>query len=232
MVAHRFNLAHSGMTNDIETFARPDLFERDTWNHQVADIDAVVSAIQEGELAGAGLPIVYFGHSRGGVTALLNAGRRFMGDQDPKPAGIIAASAPSSTCMLSEDQQQGILQQGYYEVTSSRTGQTLRINKRSLEEQLQDPEGHDLARHVAAIGCPLLIVHGGADPTVPAGCADELAGMASNGARVRLVVIEGANHVYNAPNPMLPEAEPAPPLADLAEAMKSLVSTLGTGPVH
>jgi hypothetical protein len=31
-IAHRFNFSHSGMTGAIETFERPDLFERDTWN--------------------------------------------------------------------------------------------------------------------------------------------------------------------------------------------------------
>jgi uncharacterized protein len=29
LVAHRFNFSHSGMTNHIDTFERPDLFERD-----------------------------------------------------------------------------------------------------------------------------------------------------------------------------------------------------------
>ena len=44
LIAHRFNFSHSGMTNALETFARPDLFERDTWNRQVHDCRAVVEA--------------------------------------------------------------------------------------------------------------------------------------------------------------------------------------------
>ena len=36
-IAHRFNFSHSGMTNNIATFERPDLFEKDTWNRQVYD---------------------------------------------------------------------------------------------------------------------------------------------------------------------------------------------------
>ena len=49
-IAHRFNFSHSGMTNTIETFERPDLFERDTWNKQVFDCRAVVAAINDGKL--------------------------------------------------------------------------------------------------------------------------------------------------------------------------------------
>ena len=33
-------------TNAIETFARPDLFERDTWNRQVEDLDALIAALE------------------------------------------------------------------------------------------------------------------------------------------------------------------------------------------
>ena len=75
MVAHRFNFSCSGMTNAFETFARSDLFERDTWNQQVGDARRVIGAVASGEIAGRGLPMVLIGHSRGGVTAILTAGR-------------------------------------------------------------------------------------------------------------------------------------------------------------
>ena len=61
-IAHRFNFSHSGMTNNTDTFERPDLFERDTWNKQVFDCRAVVEAISNGRLAGGGLPYLLFEH--------------------------------------------------------------------------------------------------------------------------------------------------------------------------
>ena len=67
-LAHRFNFSHSGMTDAIKTFERPELFEKDTWNKQVFDWRQVDSAIRSGTLAGQGLPCVIFGHSRGGAT--------------------------------------------------------------------------------------------------------------------------------------------------------------------
>ncbi|MCR9076980.1 MAG: hypothetical protein NXI07_13155, partial [bacterium] len=48
VLVHRFNFSTSGMTNDIETFARPDLFELDTWTRQVDDVRRVVRAVREG----------------------------------------------------------------------------------------------------------------------------------------------------------------------------------------
>ncbi len=75
-VAHAFNFSHSGMTANPDTFERPDLFELDTWNKQVFDIQCIVEAIADGQLAGTGLPYVLLGHSRGGVSAILFAGRQ------------------------------------------------------------------------------------------------------------------------------------------------------------
>ena len=74
-IAHAFNFSHSGVTNNPDTFERPDLFELDSWNKQVFDIRCIVEAISNGQLAGAGLPYVFVGHSRGAVTAILFAGR-------------------------------------------------------------------------------------------------------------------------------------------------------------
>ena len=63
-ISHRFNFSHSGMTADTETFGRPDLFEKDTLNKQVADLQSVIEGVSCGVLAGQGFPIVIFGHSR------------------------------------------------------------------------------------------------------------------------------------------------------------------------
>jgi uncharacterized protein len=224
LIVHRFNFSHSGMTNNIDTFERPDLFERDTWNKQVLDLAAVVrAAIGNGQSAMGGsatlqpiadsrlpiaesLPCFLFGHSRGGVTAILTAGR-FADDPDfPQPAGIITAAAPSTACSLSEEDQQRLLREGYLDSPSSRTGQHLRIGKAFLQEQLGDPEGHDVFAMAGRIKCPMLIIHGENDPTVPVSAAHELAQAAGSNARTH--IIPGGDHVFNTPNP-LPEDRPA-----------------------
>lgn len=215
-IAHRFNFSHSGMTNDVERFERIDHFQRDTWNKQVFDVNAVLDAIRAERLPGAGVPYVLFGHSRGGVTAILTAGRRYMEDRKPLPSGVITASAPSETCRFQQGIQQQLLEQGYYDVKSNRTGQMLRVGRQWLVEQREDPEAHDVAAHVEALQCPLLVIHGSDDPTVQIKDAEELASFAARGS-VTLSVIAGADHTFNTPNPMPLDSDPSPQLAKLVE---------------
>jgi len=215
-VAHRYNLAHSGMTNNIETFERPDLFERDTWNHQVADIEAVMHAVDRGELAGTGRPIILWGHSRGGVSVLLTAGRRFRDGRAPLPAGVITVSAPDSINRMESEVREAMLRDGYIEIKSNRTGQTLRLGRRWLDEQINDPVNHDLLPLTRRIRCPVLALHGEVDPTVPAECAKHVADAArEDEGEAESHVISGADHVFNTPNPMPPDEPPSPQLQEL-----------------
>ena len=198
-IAHRFDFSHSGMTNEIETFARPDLFERDTWNKQVFDLDQVVNAVADGTLEGQGLPFVVLGHSRGGMTAILWAGRTSDDVDVPRPVGVITLAAPSKPFMFSPADKKLMLEQGYLESPSSRTGQVLRVGKAYIEEQLADPHAHDVLAMTKRIRCPILVIHGENDPSVPVSNAHDLAAAAGDNAE--LVIIPGADHVFNTPNP-------------------------------
>jgi len=210
-ITHRFNLSRSGMTNSIETFERPELFEKDTWNAQVHDVSLVIESIQGGALVGARYPLFLFGHSRGGVTALLTAGRKARGVRTL--AGVVTAAAPSFCCSWTDEQKREHMERGYSEVVSNRTKQTLRIGRAWLAEQLEDPAAHDVLAHARDTECPVLVVHGADDPTVPASCADEIARAAGQGPPV---VIDGADHVFRTPNPMPEGAAPSPQLSRLA----------------
>ncbi|MHC5023580.1 MAG: alpha/beta hydrolase [Planctomycetota bacterium] len=223
-IAHRFNFSHSGMTNDLATFARPDLFERDTWNRQVEDLRTVVERVHDGTLAGNGLPLVVFGHSRGGVSALLLAGRLAADDTLAPLAGVATAAAPSRCLALLEDDIRRLQEQGYLESPSSRTGQVLRVGRAWLQEQLDEPERHDLHALVGRIRCPLLVIHGTDDPTVPVACASELEQVAT--APVRVLRIEGANHVFNTPNPLPADEPSSPELQQLLDALCEFVSSV------
>ncbi len=215
LIAHRFNFSHSGMTNRIETFERPDLFERDTWNRQVADLAAVSGAVARGELPGAGLPQAWYGHSRGGVTCVLTAGRRATegGTSEPgdggavEPTGIVAAAAPAGACNLDEDQKAMLRRAGRMASPSSRTGQVLHVGAGWLAEIEADPRRHDPLEMARATRCPVLLIYGTADATVPV--ADGRAYAEALGDRGRLVTIDGASHTFDAPNP-LPADQPPP----------------------
>lgn len=223
-IAHRFNFSHSGMTNAIATFERPNLFERDTWNRQVEDLRAVIDALHAADSplpgsggGGDGLPYVLFGHSRGGVSVLLTAGRCADDPAFPQPAGVITAAAPATCNSLNEEEQRRLLEQGFLESPSSRTGQTLRIGRAFLQEQLDDPAGHDLPALVRRVRRPILMAHGEKDPTVPVSAAATLAEAAGDHAST--LIIPEADHVFNTPNPMPADAVPGVQLAALTSAI-------------
>lgn len=240
-IAHRFNFSHSGMTNDTATFARPDLFERDTWNKQVFDLNEVVkhavrmsssirmpssnggngTSLPSPSGRGAGgegssLPFLILGHSRGGMTMLLWAGRTIDDANVPKPAGLIALAAPSRPFLFTDADKKLMREQGYIESPSSRTGQKLRVGKQYIEEQLADPEGHDVILQTKRIRCPICIIHGENDHSVPVQNAHELA--AAAGKRAELHIIPGTDHVFNTPNPFAMDDEPS-------EALRSVLAS-------
>jgi len=225
LVAHRFNFSHSGMTDRIETFERPDLFERDTWSKQVHDLTAVLDAVGRGELAGRGLPAFIIGHSRGGVSAILTAARLTYpatAQNRPGVAGVITIAAPATGNPLSRDEESELLRQGFLESPSSRTGQRLRIGRAFLQEQLDDPASYDVLACVERLTCPMLIIHGERDPTVLVDAAHALARAA--GQRATLHVIAGADHVLNTSNP-LPDDQAAS--AALREAIGTMAGWIG-----
>ncbi len=208
LVAHRFNFSHSGMTERTDTFERPDLFERDTWGRQIQDLLMVAEACRDGRLPGGEQAMqVWFGHSRGGVTALLAASRSLHTAGAAQPAGVVTAAAPCFSAALSDAEKQRLREQGHLESPSARTGQTLRIGREWLDEIEAEPAAFDPIEAIARLERPVLVVHGEADDTVPADAGHALAEAA--GPRARLALIEGASHTFNCPNP-LEEDQPLP----------------------
>ncbi|MCB9838103.1 MAG: hypothetical protein H6813_02090 [Phycisphaeraceae bacterium] len=224
VVAHRFNFSHSGMSEDVSTFGRPDLFEKDTWGRQVFDLGACMDAAADGKLPSTpkGLPIALLGHSRGGVTCLLTASDRFMADRPNKPACVVTMAAPSRANSLGEAERKTMQERGYIETVSARTGQTLRIGKAWLDEQLENPYEFDVLAACTGIACPVLAVHGEADSTVLPGAATMIADTCPDGEAY--LILDG-NHTFNTPNPADPHAPRSPALTELIGVVSSFVSS-------
>ena len=209
--AVRFNFAHSGMTRSQSTFERPDLFALDTWNRQVVDLEQLVGAVRGGTFAECPPegPVVLFGHSRGGLAAILAAGRGLAVD------AVLSASAPKESLRFSAEDRARLRAEGSCPVESSRTGQMLSIGKHFLEEVEQDPESHDPCVMAARMAMPLIIVHGDSDETVSVDDARAL-GQASGS---EPVLVPGGTHVFNVPNPFDAEDASSPQLAALESVL-------------
>lgn len=223
LVAHRFNFSHSGMTNRTATFERPDLFERDTWGKQVEDLTRVARATADGALPGGSQRrFVFFGQSRGGVTAILTAARLFDRNDPLAPVRLISAAAPHLACNLDDDQRAALRRRGFLESPSSRTGQVLRVGRAWLDEIERDPAAVDPVAAIARVRCPVLVIQGDADDAVPIQAAFTLAQAA--GDRVKFQVIRGGTHTFNAPNPLPLDA----PLASQTQTFLDTVCTFAT----
>ena len=215
-VALRFNFSHSGMTNRLETFERKDLFEKDTWGKQVADLRAVAAATEKGDVAGLeaarGLAQIWYGHSRGGVTVLLTAARAFAPQHYPrigsivKPAGVVPCAAPHRAMFMSEDDRRLLREQGYLDIQSFRTKEDLRVGAGWLKEIEQQPDAFDPVLAAKRVTCPMHIIHGDADQTVKVQAAEAIAAAAPHST---LSIIEGGTHVFNTSNPMNLDREPS-----------------------
>jgi uncharacterized protein len=192
VIVHRFNFSHAGMGEDISTFEYPELFERNTLNYEVHDLGCVVDAVRERD---GDLPVVCMGHSRGGVSTILAAGRA---ESQLRPAAVVTLASPDRSFWLSDRDKQILLDKGFVDSPSSRTGQNLRLGRAWLEEQLTQPGEHDVLACAGRLDMPVLVVHGDQDPTVPVSCAHAIA---HNVTRCELRVIPGGNHVFNMPNP-------------------------------
>ncbi|MFG0274370.1 MAG: alpha/beta hydrolase [Phycisphaerales bacterium] len=220
LVVHRFNFSHSGMGERTDTFEHPELFEQDTWSKQVADLNRVADAARTGELSDtpARLPLILIGHSRGGVTCLLAAGRA---SSTLRPRAVITLAAPDTCCSMSDADQAEHLRRGYTVTKSARTGQDLKIGRAWLQEQRDDPDDHDVLACCARIKCPVLAIHGASDPTVDPTAAGAIADAAPLGEP--LVIYDG-DHVFNTPNPADPKQKMSAPLATATDAIDRFIT--------
>jgi pimeloyl-ACP methyl ester carboxylesterase len=191
LIAVRFNFSHSGITRKIETFEKPNLFERDRWGRQIEDLREVF----DDAASLLALPRVVFGHSRGGVTSLLFASHH----QPSSLAGLITTAAPDYACGLDDLAKDELRREGRLLSPSGRTGQKLYVGREWLDEIERDPEWYDPVLAAAHLQCPTLMIHGDADETVPITCAHRLHEAATSNST--LSIVEGANHVFNAANP-------------------------------
>ncbi len=210
-ITHRFNFSHSGMLAGDGPFERPDLFEIASWNTQIDDLQAVIAHCTNE------LPTILLGHSRGGVAILLAAGRGAI-----EVEHLIPLSAPATCNPFSQKMQQTMLEDGYVESPSSRTGQLLRIGRIFLDEQIADPEQHDLLALVATIDVPITVIHGEDDETVVVSSGEAIEKVAKN---ATFKSIHGGNHVFNTPNPFPLGGEPSQQLAEVSSAVRAVIDS-------
>ncbi len=189
----RFDFSGSGIGEVEEEFGRLDLFANDTYSAQLEDLRAV-----DGYLTGldeiGDLPRSIFGHSRGAAIAILGAAQC---------AGIRSVGTWSGIATADrwdEPTKEIWRRGGRLEVTNGRTGQSMPLSTRLLDDYEANRDRLDILAAASTLELPLLVVHGDTDETVNVNEGRQLSQAAPNS---NFVMIGGASHTFGAIHPLI-----------------------------
>ncbi len=193
LTAITFDFSGSGIGADRENFTNQLAFTHNTFTQELGDIEAVVAEARVHGWIGGGYGLM--GHSRGGGMAILHAAR----DADVK--ALVTWAAISHVNRWPPEQVADWRQRGYLDIPNARTGQTIPVSTGLLREIDELGETRlNIAAAAERVRAPWLIIHGGADETVPVSEAEQLAAIAGNASR--LEVIEEGNHTLGGKHPL------------------------------
>lgn len=212
------NVSGSGV-DDTGSFVWPERFGHNTFSAELADLGAVMEALDRGALSVARPTSVgIVGHSRGGGVAILAARLR------PRLSALVSWAAVSTVVRWPEDQIETWRARGSIEITNARTGEILPMYTDTLDDVERNQSGSlDIRAAAASLSIPWLLVHGEVDESVSVAEADALARVAPE-ERTRLLKIPGAGHTFGAVHPF---AGPTPALDQVFdESVAFLTRTL------
>jgi len=187
----RFNMSRCGVGGRGDQFDRLDLFERDTYSIQLADLRAVANYCRS---QFPSLPTFLLGHSRGGGVAILGA------DVVDDLTGVITWSAISRVDRWDDATKEQWRRDGFIEVVNARTKQVMRMSTDMLDDAEANRERLDIGAAVSRLRVPLFVVHGARDESVP---VSEASVIASHAVDVSKMIIDSATHTYNAIHPLV-----------------------------
>ncbi|OOQ60269.1 alpha/beta hydrolase [Mucilaginibacter pedocola] len=198
----KFNFSHNGTTTDNPTdFADLIAFSDNTFSIELEDLNAIIDFACGGSFLPAVRQVYLIGHSlAGGISIIKTA-------EDKRIAKLVSMAAIShfDTLWPKGSEEQWKLQ-GVMYMRNSRTGQNMPYKVSMLQDVEKNPERLNIRAKASQIKQPWLIVHGDADTSVPLTQAEDLHAAQPN---AQLVVIPGADHVFNASHPYLPDTLPA-----------------------
>jgi pimeloyl-ACP methyl ester carboxylesterase len=193
LLAVTFSFTDSGISGRMGAFDEPERYRKGTYGSELEDlrrvVDRVASRLAE---AGPGEPrLGIAGHSRGGAIAILHAAG------DPRVRCLASLAAPSRI---------GVWPNRYFEawrrgepvtLRDFRTRSELQLGPELYDDLERNRSRYDIAAALERIECPILIVQGDQDRSVPVEEAREIASHVPS-ILCELHVIEGAGHGFQA----------------------------------
>ncbi|NIM20705.1 MAG: alpha/beta fold hydrolase [Candidatus Latescibacteria bacterium] len=172
LAAIPFDFSHNGWiventekSKDLPSHPIGDVFRKNTVTREFEDLTSMVQYISENRLNATfpdDLPIGVYGHSRGGFVAILYALERKGVD------AICTWAAIANPNHFTERQKQRWRQEGHHAFVDSKTGYSLAIDTRYLDDLEANAERYRLTGRIHRLRVPHLLVHGSMDLAVPA----------------------------------------------------------------
>jgi hypothetical protein len=153
-------------------------FEDSTLTGRIKDYRSAIDFIETTGVDMSRLGAI--GSSLGGMVALAA--------QDPRIRAMVTLATPAKLLIPTEEQLAMYEKEEFFELPSG---------KRLRTAFLRDIRQYDICKAVANISCPILIIHGSADDTVPVADAYYLYENAKE--PKRLVVIQDGTHAFDEP---------------------------------
>jgi uncharacterized protein len=188
-----FNFTRNGIGSDPDAFTELDSFGRNTLSLELDEVRLILTEVFEGDL----LPrrprrVGLLGHSRGGGQAILAAA------EEPRVAALVTWAAVSHFDRWSDEVREEWRSTGRVWVLNTRTGQQMPLDITLLEDYERNSQRLDISAAAARATQPWLVVHGVEDITVQ---PDEARTLARAREGVRLALIDGAGHTFEARHP-------------------------------
>ena len=194
----KFNFSHNGgtMENPID-FPDLEAFAENNFSLELDDLDRVLKEIDS---RNENFPkkistISLIGHSRGGGIVLIKA------EEDTRISKVVAwASVSDFKARFQEGTTEFEMwkETGVAYVENSRTKQMMPNNFQFYEDFKNYENRLTISRAVKNLTIPLLVIHGSDDPTVS---VKEAKAIHSWNPKSELLIIPGADHVFNAKHP-------------------------------
>jgi len=199
-----FDFSHNGTDASGEAYPRRDLFRNLTWRTHQEDLDAVLRALVEDGLPGADHldpgRVALLGHSLGGGLAVVEAARR------PGFRCVVGLAPVNRADRFSAREKETWRARGELPIVNSRTGEVLPLGLGYLEDAEARAGELDAVAAAARLPCPLLVVHGSEDTSVPPGEGHSLVESAiASGRPARFARIDGTQHTFDAVHPFAGE---------------------------
>lgn len=196
----RFNFSGSGIGPDLVTMTRPEVFRKNSYLHELADLHLLRDRLRSGfwpELDPSRCSLL--GHSRGAAMGIVHAA------EDGGYETVISWAGMDSILQFTHERLRLWEEQGELDVMHWTARRRLPLDVATLHAARADADRLDILAACRRLRCRLLVVMGDADRSLPFAVAERL--RAAAGDRGTLCRIPGGDHTFGARHPI---QEPLP----------------------